>query len=241
MCTGGALTVKQVMPGVDLLQPNPVTYPYYKTEQKNIGSKRQKDILNASAVKDLYRFTCDNNSSYHVFSLQEKRLTAFAEVTILTYPFKDTELDYWFQMKGIEVEHLELTRKSKTNSLSDFDLKEHSGVYSGKDFKELIEFLEPSTKGKKYGSRREHFSATSMKKRFAPNSKDKKSLELQKEVRNDMRNIFKNRRGRDIEAEDFMFTCKKDSIEAFRDSKCGLTKDFIGPETFVAIQCYSDE
>lgn len=235
MCQAGALQVREVKPGVELLQHNPMTFLYFKTARKETVSRLHKAILKDSLVKDLYRFTCDNGCQYYSFSLQEKRLSAFEEVIILTYPFKSTHLDYWFQIKGIEVEHLTLTKKKETNSLSDFTLSTHTGEYSGKSFKNLIQLLEPPViRGKqKYGNRHEHFSATQMEKLFNPKTRDKEILKIRQEIQNSLRSLFRNGRSGMVDPKDFMFTCGKNSMLAFRNSKCGLTKDFIGEDTFV--------
>ncbi|TKB26069.1 hypothetical protein FCL47_09975 [Desulfopila sp. IMCC35006] len=232
LCTLGALTIKEMKPGVDLLQSDPLTFHSFRKADGNLASNTHKALLKDALVKDLYRVTADRGSHYYTFSLQEQRLSVFEEVTILTYPFKDTDLDYWFQIKGIEVEHLELSRRVKTGSLSDFDLQPHSGHYSGNAFKDRIEFLEPPVvRGKtRYGHWNNHFSAESMRKNFKPR---KKSQEGQIIV-NELRTLFRNKRGRMVEPDDFMFTCLADSMLAFRDSKNGLTKEFISDETFVA-------
>jgi hypothetical protein len=234
LCDVGALKTKEISTGIELLQPDPEKFHYFRSARKETARSVHKAVLSASLVKDLYRFTCDSGNHYYTFSLQEQRLSAFEEVIILTYPFKDTDLEYWFRIKQLEVEHLELTRVRDTGSLGDFHLKPHSGEYSGKNFKHLIEFLEtPPVRGKqKYGNRYNHFSATSMDTVFNPKRKDKKDLKARQSVINELRTLFRIKRK--VDPEDFMFTCKADSMLAFRDSKNGLTKKFISDDTFVA-------
>lgn len=235
LCAEGDVFVHEVQAGIALLQHNPKTYDYVMKAGKETVRKVHKYLLKASLVKDLYRVTSDGGHQYYTFSLQERRLSAFEEVVILTYPFKDSELDYWFRIKGIEVEHLNLTKVAKTNSFSDFELKAHTGEYSGKDFKHLIEILEPpAARGKqKYGNRHNHFSSGQMEEIFNPKSQYKQNLQVQNGVRNDVRTLFRNGRTGMVKPEDFMFTCSKASIDAFCDPKHGLPKSFIGPDTFV--------
>lgn len=233
MCTAGALEACAVKPGIELLRHDPKTFQYFKTEKKGTASALHQGVLRESLIKDLYRFTCDSGSSYYTFALQERRLSVFDEVVIMTYPFKNTDLDYWFRIKGIAVDHLNLKRTTKTESLNDFELEAHTGEYSGRRFKHLIEFIEPPVvRGRKrYGLGYYDFSSEAMKTTFNPKKKDKKSLSIRKSVRNDVRSTLRN--GRMVEPDGFMFTCGKNAIPSFCDPKHGLPKSFIGNDTFV--------
>lgn len=229
----------QITPYLELLLPveyfteangkpeNINTWPKHKIFQNKL---LRCDTFGVSKSKDAV-------SSFYTYWLKEDRLRSFDEVTILTYPFKDTDLDYWFQIKGVDVDHLKLSKGSATGSLSDFCLVPHDGEYSGKDFKHLVEFLEPAVKWGKmhHGDGVSHFSSTDMAKTFLPNANDKRAHGKRTEVTNTLRGIFRNKTKYKlfVEPRDFMFTCKKDCIPAFQNSKNLLSSEFIGEDTFV--------
>jgi hypothetical protein len=210
----------------------------YLSRSDHYVPAKTKEFLKSIKAKDLYGTVhfSPGETWYYSFSLREQRFRNFCTIMILTYPFKDTNLDYWFQIKGLKFRHLELTRKATTDSLSDFKLKRHSGKYSGSAFKHLIEFIDtaPKPRKKKYGEKYSDFSAGSMKDVFNPDTKSSSNLKKQKEVRNALINLFRNKRRLFASPDEFMFTCKKESIPVFQDSKNGLSAKFIGEETFVA-------
>lgn len=249
LCNVGVLKAENVKEGIQRFVPEPEKLHFYKNAGNDSVSGRQKELLKQSEIRDLYGVTTkDSHKQYYTFSLQERRLTVFKEITILTYPFLDTDLHYWFQVKGIEFKHLELLKLKETGKLSDFVLQEHSGNYTGKKFKNYIEFLDvPPKRGKNiYGLQPNHFSATSMDTVFNSKTKKKEHLVAQNDIRNDLRNLFRNQRGNMVEPDDFMFACKKESMVTFRDSQRSLTKKFIGDDTFVpfnerATNKYSDK
>ena len=192
-------------------------------------------FLEEAIAKDAFsiKYNNGNNNRYYFISLKKKRLISFKTITVLTYLFKNTDFYYWLKVQKININHQELVRVSNTNSLSDFNLNPHSGHYSGSLFKHLVEFLDtkPNPRKKKYGSNFYDFSSTSMKEEFNPKVKNKYASGCQKEVRNDLTNIFRNKRKGVVDPNDFIFTCRKESIPVFQDSKNRLTEEFIGEET----------
>lgn len=234
----GAIIPKPVSDTIEKYVPNKTTYQYHEKSSDYMIDQSKKAFLKEALAKDVFGISTGKDNQerrYYTFCLREERLTPFQSIRILTYPFKNTDLYYWFKIKQIRVSHLELLRLDDTDSLNDFSLIPHSGSYSGSSFTDLIELVDTPKRsmGKKYGESWNDFSATSMREFFAPAAKSKINIEIQKEVRNSLVTLFRNRRKTMVTPEEFMFTCKKDSIPAFQDSKNRLTKDFIGEETFV--------
>lgn len=234
-----AVTIKQINDKIEQLIPDKTKYQLHMESSEYMMDNSQKSFLKEALSKDAFSilFNINNQEGERCYSvaLKKKRLLPFESVRILTYLFKDTDLDYWFQINKIKVNHLQLTRNAKTNSISDFSTTPHNGKYSGSKFKHLIEFLDPPSDPRKqrYGEKMYHFSSSSMKDEFNPRTKNKGYLQIQKEVRNVLTNLFRNKRKTMIEPNDFMFTCRKESKESFQDSKNRLTKDFIGESTFI--------
>lgn len=228
-------TLKKLIPDHDLVDSN-----LNKSDHDVLP--QEKEFLKSLKAKDLYGTAHYSSKShkktwYYSFSLREQRFKNFCTIMILTYPFKDTDLDYWFQIKKLKLQHLELTRTATTNSLSDFALKSHSGKYSGSSFKHLIEFIDTASKPnkEKYGEKFHDFSSSSMKNAFnLDNNNNNFNIRKQKEVKNALINLFQNKRKLSVSPDEFMFTCKKKYIPLFQDSKNGLSAKFIGEETFLA-------
>lgn len=211
--------------------------PQYLGLPAGDASANQKKMIKEAVVKDVLVVTDqEDNMVCPSFSLNENRLNAFIDVTVLTYPFKDTDLDYWLQIKGYQVDHMKLTRTASTDSIEDFRLTEHDGRYSGGQFKDLIELVGIDQRGRKdtYGSKATHFSATEYKDRLhQPSRKMSEQLHIIKQT---TRREFRNSRdaSRYIEPEDFMFTCPSGLEGIWQDPQHGLPKSFIGKSTWVS-------
>ncbi|WP_153305839.1 hypothetical protein [Desulfogranum mediterraneum] len=221
------------------LVPDPGMAACYRAAPATEASKAQKHFVGAAQIKDVYAIENDNGKDFMAFSLREERLNAFKDVIILTYPFKDTDLDYWFQVKGWKVEHMKLTRETKTNSLDDYKLTSHDGQYSGKEFAELIELVNVEQRGvrphERYGTKPGHFSATDSKKRLVMKKGGNVGKEVQ-QIRKALRREFRHPkdRSRRVDPGDFMFSCRKECIPVWAEPKNSLSKAFIGRDTWVA-------
>lgn len=192
--------------------------------------RHHKDIVKKARVKDLFYIDKEGGRGFFTFNLQTQRISAFKSTTIMTYLFSETDLAYWCYFNNVEAKHKELVRDGE-----DFKLVDNGGVYSGSQFADLIEIVKPRQRGRgtRYGEKPNHFSATESKKLFNPESRAKESLEVTSEIRKSLRSLFR-KPGKDrISPEDFMFTCRKESIKAFVDGKNGLTESFIGENTWV--------
>jgi hypothetical protein len=233
-----AVKVKAVNENIDEIVRLETIYMSWSQMPEHTVNKKKRSFLSDMLAKRVLATGGDieMKNRYYAYALKEERLAPFSSITILTYLFLDTDLDYWFQIHKIPVNHLGLTQHSKTDSISDFSLVPHTGVYSGASFKHLVEFVEPKSRSKKtaiYGSKQYHFSSTSMKTIFDTKTKEKNNLKIQKEVRNALINVFRNKRKGMCEPEDFMFTCRKNSIPVFQDSKNCLPESFVGEHTYV--------
>ena len=228
----GVVQEEKLNDKVSKLTVNPLTYHGYRSLPASEASANEKMMLKQATQKDVLIVTKDDQTrGYPTFSLREERLDAFRGVTVLTYPFKGSDLDFWLQIKGYPVEHLELTRHAKTKSLDDFSLKPHSGKYSGEQFKNLIEFVgdKPQRgKGTPYGYQPNHFSANQMRNKKAS------SKELDP-IKNTLRREFRNKsdKSRWVENKDFMFTCLKETIPLWVDKNRKLTVDFMGSVNYL--------
>ncbi|MGB3222546.1 MAG: DEAD/DEAH box helicase family protein [Desulforhopalus sp.] len=217
---------------VSKLTVNPLTYKGYCDLPASEATANEKRMLLEATKKDVLIVKKeDQTRGFTIFSLREERLDAFKGVTVLTYPFKGSDLDYWLKIKGYLVEHYELTRHAKTHSLDDFSLQPHSGEYSGGQFKDLIEMIgDKPQRGKKipYGDKSNHFSANEMR---GMKAKDKKLDSTKVTLRREFRNKADMNRWADNE--DFMFTCLKESVPLWADKDRKLNVDFIGPVNHV--------
>lgn len=236
----GVISKESLTDKVTKLVPNSEQARVYKNAPSTEASKTQKKFVEAAEIKDVLVVETQNQSTrdFLTFSLREERLNAFKKVTVLTYPFKETDLDYWFQINGWEVKHLRLTRNKKTNSLGDYSLEPHDGIYSGEQFAELIELVGGSNRKQaeksKYGYAWNQLSARDSKSHLLCKDNRNPSPKT-KEIRNDLRREFRNQRDRKRFADptDFMFTCLKDCISTWRDPKKSLTAKFISEENWV--------
>ncbi len=162
----------------------------------------------------------DNSQrGYFSFTLKADRLRAFESVTILTYMFADSPMEYWCIMNSIPVEHLKLR--------DDGELVPHDRQYSGKQFAGLIEVLKPSCE---LGSQRNHLSSTNSKGLTRGSGKATEHIEG---VQKDLARLFRNRRGTMVQPDDFMFTCLSECKDIWANRKRDLPKKFIGESTWV--------
>ena len=232
----GVLNPVQLTEKVSKLTIDPLVVSGYLGLPPCEASKAQKDMVREAIRKDVLVIQGGDSQGFPTFTLKEERLNAFTDVTVLTYPFKDTDLDYWLQIKGYQVEHLNLTRVASTHSLSDYKLSPHTGVYSGAQFKDLIEIIDNSVRGRgkqnQYGTMRNHFSSSEYKRLT---KRTGKSPEYIKQITNKLRTEFRNPRGgvRFIKPDDFMFTCPKSCKGLWQDTRNGLSPEFIGETTWV--------
>ncbi len=219
------------------LEVNHKTLPWYLGLPAGEASANQKQMVKDAVVKDvLVVLNKDDDAMvWPTFSLNENRLNAFVDVTVLTYPFKNTDLDYWLQIKGYDVDHLRLTRVSSNNALEDFIVTKHDGRYSGRAFRDLIEIVgvDKSAKTNSYGNRPNHFSATEYKRLRSPSNKMKEEIHIiQQVLRREFRN--KHHKSKFVAPDDFMLICPADQEATWRDSKNGLPDAFIGKSTWLA-------
>lgn len=220
---------------------------WYQRQPPGHASKNQKEILKDCLKKDLLVIINEDNVIIcPSFSLNEKRINAFLDVTVLTYPFKNTDLDYWLRIKGYDVDHLRLTRAGAGDLQGDqggpqsdisksFALAPHDGRYSGARFKDLIEIISTDQRGKGevYGDKPNHFSATEYRESLRGDSvKAEGKRRLVKQV---LRREFRNNKveSKFVRDDDFMFACPKDAVPIWQDSKNGLPAAFIGANTWV--------
>lgn len=231
----GIMRKEQVSEKVSQLEVIRKTLPWYLGLPAGEASANQKKMIHEAMVKDVLAvIDADGTMVCPSFSLNANRLNAFADVTVLTYPFKNSDLDYWLQIKGYAVDHMKLTRFASNNALEDFRVAAHDGRYSGKDFKDLIELVgEDQTRSKDvYGCKSNHFSCTEYQRLQSPTLKTHDKIQSIKKV---MRNEFRNsrQRSRFVEPVDFMFTCPAELEAIWQDSRNGLPGSFIGERTWV--------
>lgn len=236
LLTLGVLRKVPISSKVAQLEVNRKTLPWYLGSSAGDASANQKMMVREAMTKDALVITNDDDTMVcPTFSLNEERLNAFRDVTVLTYPFKGTDLDYWLQIKGYQADHMKLARIASNNSLDDFRLTEHDGKYSGRQFKDLIELVGTDQRGRQgiYGSKANHFSATEYKERLPSSSR--KMKEQLHPIKLVIRREFRNSRHepRYIEPEDFMFTCPSGHEGLWQDPQHGLPKSFIGESTWV--------
>ncbi|MBM9511678.1 DEAD/DEAH box helicase family protein [Desulfogranum marinum] len=113
-------------------------------------SKSEREILKKTLYREVYMIEDDSQRGFFSFTLKANRLKPFKSVAVLTYMFADSPMEYWCTINRVPVQHMEL--------LGNGELQPHDRQYSGKQFADLIEVLEPKSK---YGSKPNHFSATS--------------------------------------------------------------------------------
>jgi hypothetical protein len=224
---------------VSKLTVNPRTYESYRNLPTSEASLSEKRMLKEATIKDVLIVKKeDYTRGFPTFSLREERLNAFENITILTYPFKGSDLDYWLQIKGYYVAHLELTRNSSTGSFEDFYLGPHSGEYSGSQFKDLIEFVEGKSRGRResYGDKPNHFSATDMRGMISKKSEPLKRAAKLNDPKKTIRREFRNRadKSRWADSGEFMFTCLSEAKDLWKDRQRDLTGDFIGDANHVS-------
>lgn len=212
-------TVERINDKVSSLVPNLDKYEWYmKQDRKDM----RKAIIRNLRYKELLIIdTDDKQKDYYMYSLSPRLIEVFQSLTLLTYLFKDSEMDLWFRANGYEVQHMELIRDGKGHTL-----REHTGHYSGKGFADMITVLEPTGRGKQYGDDRCDLSNNQMKRLTND------SLEL-KHIKNTLRNL---KRKYNFENSDFMFTCRKDVVDRglLIDRKLNLSSRYVGKDNFLA-------
>lgn len=72
-----------------------------------------------------------------VLSMNPEKFRAFQSVTMLTYIFKGSETESWFQLYKVDCVHLRLERDHTGHQLSP-----HPGTYSGEEFAPFIKVIE---------------------------------------------------------------------------------------------------
>lgn len=214
----GIVAVTKVNDRLSRITPDPDVAEQYTQASTFIMTTGEKAILRSSLTKDMLMVEDQSDQGFFTFTLSERRLNVFESVTMMTYMFKDSEMDYWCRMKNIEVDHLELTRET--------GLRPHSGRYSGKKFEPLVEILESNSD---YGETHNHFSASSSRRLLTDSNRNKEHIS---DVQRDLKRLFKNRtRSIMVTVDDFMFTCLSECkhIWAGKD----LPAKFIGKDTWV--------
>jgi len=68
-------------------------------------------------------------------TIKRESILSFKHCYVLTYMYPGSQMDCWFKLYGVDVNHMTLTRDVLMGNLS---LAEHPGVYSGKQFADLI-------------------------------------------------------------------------------------------------------
>lgn len=220
---------------------------WYLRKHSSEANDEQKSFVRSARVKDVYIIHTGIDGKkrkgnevkglrkFYSFSMMEERLNSFKDVTIMSYPFKGSDIEHWLTIKGYTIDHQRLTCSGRNGLLSDFKLEPHDGQYlEGKEFAHLLEIVEPSKRGRvmQYGDRTNHFSATECK-RFV--KQEKGYREKLEGIQKSLRSIYKPRRKDtpQIQPEDFMFTCLKSMVPCLRNSKHGLTSDFIGDDNWI--------
>lgn len=233
--------------GVTRLVVNDEKVDWYLRKHSSEANKEQKDFIRSARVKDVYVIETGidgkNKKSedeqtvrkFYSFSMMEERLSSFKDVTIMSYPFKGSDIEHWLIIKGFTIDHQRLICSGRNNLLSDFSLEPHDGQYlEGKEFAHLLEIVEPSRRGRvlQYGDRQNHFSATECKKFVRQHKGYREKLD---DIQKSLRGIYKPRRkgATQVQSEDFMFTCLKSMVPCLRNSKHGLTADFIGEDNWI--------
>lgn len=215
----GIACVERLNDRVSRLVPVLEKYDWYMAQKRK---EMRKTIIRKLRYKEfLIVDTKDDQKDYYMYSLSPRLIDAFQSLTLLTYLYKGSEMDFWFKINGYDVEHLELFRDGDGHVT-----KEHAGRYSGKSFADRITVLGPTGRGKQYGDGRCDLSNNQMKRIT------KASPEL-KSIKNSLRN-FKLNQG--FSVTDFMYTCRKDVVERemLIDSKMKLYKPYVGEGNFLA-------
>lgn len=215
---GDIVTEEPINDTLTRIVPVPGIAEAYIKADDYVCSRAEKGFLKQSLVHDLLRSNSKDGKGFFSFTLSEHRLKSFESVTVLTYMFRGSDLDYWCRMKDLKVDHQELTRD--TEGL--FHLQPHDGQYSGEQFRHMIEILDVKSK---FGTMPGQLSSTSTRTKLSDDNVN--------EIQKDLRRLFRNRKiGPMIESEDFMFSCLGDYRTTWKGER--LPKKFIGESTWVA-------
>ncbi|SMC55401.1 hypothetical protein SAMN02746065_10489 [Desulfocicer vacuolatum DSM 3385] len=218
----GIVEIRQLNERLRKIEPVSGVTEMYTRADNFMTTPVEKYLLKGLMVNDMLAVKDQSAKGFFTFSLSESRLKSFKSMTVLTYMFLGSDLDYWCRMKGIGVAHLELTRDAEDL----FHLASHSGQYSGAMFKSFIEILDVKSS---FGNERGQLSATSSR---ALKKKSKRNITMINEVQKDLKRHFRNRKKNQvIEPEDFMYASLSD-IRGIWSGKDLPTK-FIGESTWV--------
>ncbi|MCG8683421.1 MAG: hypothetical protein MI892_00980 [Desulfobacterales bacterium] len=217
----GIVTIEDVNDRLKRISPvHGVTEGFIKADSHEC-TQTEKTLLARSLVHDLLMVNDGGVKGFFSFALSEHRLKSFQSLTVLTYMYIGSDLDYWCRIKGMDVEHTELIRDADGG----FKLAPHNGQYGGSQFKGMIQILD--VKGK-YGVQSGQLSATSSKAL----TKESNAHHIH-EIQKDLRRHFRNRkRSIIVTPDDFMFT----SLESCKGIWTGyqLPAKLIGESTWVA-------
>ncbi|MGB3213024.1 MAG: hypothetical protein WBB19_20145 [Desulforhopalus sp.] len=213
----GIATVEVIDTGVSKLVLNAMMYDNYMELDR---TTTKIGIVKLLRTRDFFMVDTEGAKDFYSFSMSPTWIDSFVSVMILTYLFKNSDMDYWLRIHSYTVEHLELLREGEGGPI----VQGHPGTYSGKSFRDLIAVERPGGRGKVYGDGFYDLSNTKMSRMSA-------SSPAMVQIRQHLRG-FKDRHG--IANEDFMFTCRKDNREDFIDRLRKLYKSFIGKQNWLA-------
>jgi len=214
----GIVTIREINEGVSKLELVPSKFDKYMewdrtpVKRKIIKRLRTRDFLIIKSKKGKER-------GFYSFSMSPVWFEAFNDVTLMTYLFKGSDMSYWLNIQGFTVEHLELIRDGDGHRLVN-----HSGQYSGQQFKDLITLDHPQGRGKHYGNGKNDLSSTSMR-----------NLRVDGipmvQMKNQLRGFISRH---EIQPEDFMFTVKKENNNKFIDRGRKLHASYVGLQNWEA-------
>jgi hypothetical protein len=204
--------------GVSKLVLNSMMYDSYMELDR---TETKRSIIRLLRTRDFFMVDTDGSKDFYSFSMSPAWVDSFVSVTILTYLFKNTDMDYWLGIHGYTVEHLELLRVAEGGHIT----KRHSGTYSGKPFRDFIQIDKPTGgRSQVYGDGCYDLSNNKMT-RMSANSPQ--MVQMRQHLRS-----FKERH--DIGNEDFMFTCRKENRAYYIDRNRRLFKSFTGEQNWLA-------